>query len=192
MKSRKILLVLGLVLLCLSSSVEAIPFQVILIRHAEKPVSGGNTLSMQGRQRAAALAPFFINNPLFSMYGLPAAIFAQAPKHINDSVRPIETVTPLANALNQTINTGYFRDQHKECAKEILTNSAYNEKMVLCCFEHQAVRSLAKNLGIDTVPSWPKTVYDWVWMINFDSKGNASLQIIPQQLMYGDSATVSQ
>jgi hypothetical protein len=130
-----------------------------------------------------------MNTPLMNQYGPPVVIFAQAPKNATDSVRPIETVTPLAIALNMTINTSFCRDQHKECAQEILMNPNYADKMVLCCFEHQTVVKLARNLGVPIVPMWPKHVYDWVWIINFDSKGNASLQIVPQQLMFGDSTS---
>jgi len=42
-------------------SLHADPAQVILIRHAEKPEQG-HDLSLPGRQRAAALVPYFREN----------------------------------------------------------------------------------------------------------------------------------
>ena len=176
--------------LTLTSSLCAIPEQVILVRHGEKPKTGIN-LSQKGQQRAAALAPYFIGTTQLNQYGSPIVIYAQAQKDSTDSLRPIETMTPLAAALNMKLNTTYTKDQTKDCAQDILTNATYAGKMVLCCFEHDALETLAHKLGVKPKPKWPNSVYDWVWIINFDSKGKASLQQIPQQLLYGDAKTIS-
>ena len=112
------------------------PTQVLIIRHGEKvgdpkkDDDGGRHLSVRGSARAAALPSLFIaalpqlscalhhragefigsyrQIPLkgsASRFPTPNFIFATArSKH---SKRPLETVTPLAVALNLPINDGY-------------------------------------------------------------------------------------
>ena len=80
------------------------PAQVIIIRHAEKPDSG-NGLSLKGMKRAAALVPYFLGTESLLKFGEPVAIYAQAQRHETSSIRPIETVRPLAKGAPA-------RDQH--------------------------------------------------------------------------------
>ena len=58
---------------CATSLVYGRPDQVIIIRHAEKPEEGED-LTAKGRQRAAALAPFFQDGEHLT----PVAIYARA------------------------------------------------------------------------------------------------------------------
>ena len=76
------------------------PDQVIIIRHAEKPKQGDD-LSLKGRERAAALVPFFLDGDKPT----PAAIFAQGISDMRHSRRPVQTVTPLAHELNLSVKT---------------------------------------------------------------------------------------
>ena len=58
------------------SRLSAEPAQVIIIRHAEKP-DEGNELSLAGRERAAALAPYFLGETALLRFGPPVAIYVQ-------------------------------------------------------------------------------------------------------------------
>jgi broad specificity phosphatase PhoE len=98
------------VVLAVASQALAQPSQVILIRHAEKPMSG-NELSPQGRERAAALVPFFLGTDELLEFNTPAAIYAQSQKKETSSIRSIETVKPLAEALQLRINKTSARDE---------------------------------------------------------------------------------
>lgn len=172
------------------STLNALPAQVILIRHAEKP-SSGSELSLRGQERAAALAPYILGTQVYTKYGPPVAIFAQNPKNDKSSIRSIQTVAPLSAALGLTTNHSFTRKEYKGLVDEITTNPLYTGKTVLICYEHKTIPEIAQKLGVKFTPKWPGHVYDWVWVITFDSKNTPKLQIFPQQLMYGDSYDVS-
>ena len=70
---------------------------VYLIRHGEKPADGGDDLTPAGYQRAACIAPFFGSSDFNIQH-----IFACDD---TTSRRMVETVTPLAQLLNLTIDT---------------------------------------------------------------------------------------
>lgn len=193
---------------------EAVPAQVLLIRHAEKPLppdKEGIHLNMQGRQRAHALVPFFMEDPRMTELGTPVVIFAQKPKTKKNSRRPIETVKPLAEALGLEVNTTFHRDQVKALVDEILMNPEYEGKTVLVCWGHEFLGKIATALGVDPNVSttwgrviydtiatsisgdtkekrlkWPKT-YDRVWVISYHDNGEVEFKDIPQRLLYGDS-----
>jgi hypothetical protein len=90
------------ILVLASGAARAQPAQVFLIRHAEQPEEG-NEFLLKGRERAAALAPFFLGTDALLENGPPAAIYAQAQKHKSSSARPIETVQPLARLKGFTL-----------------------------------------------------------------------------------------
>jgi hypothetical protein len=71
---------------------------------------------------------------------------------------------------------------------DILTNPAYDGKMVLICWVHQDIPALAQDLGATTAPSkWGKA-YDRVWEINYSGGQVSGFQDLPQHLMPGDSS----
>lgn len=191
------------------------PSQVLIIRHGEKvgdpkrDNDGGRHLSIQGSARAAALPMLFVPAlPQLSCalhlkaaqfhghyrqiptkgkaprFPTPNHIFAtQRSKHSN---RPVETVTPLATALDLPIHDR-FADKEKDIKK--MVNAILNDypgKIVLICWHHGKIPDLAKALGVSKPPKWDGKVFDRVWQITFP-KGKASLQDLPQMLLYGDS-----
>jgi hypothetical protein len=194
------------------------PGQVLIIRHGEKvgdpkkDDDGGRHLSIQGSARAAALPELFVpvepqlscalHNKAEEFHGsyrqipikgkasrfsTPNYIFAtQRSKH---SKRPIETVTPLATALNLPINEEYGDNAAdiKTMTDAILNELAFAGKIVLICWHHGKIPEIAKALGISKPPKWDGKVFDRVWQIKF-SKGKAALQDLPQMLLFGDSA----
>jgi hypothetical protein len=180
----------ALIALMASSFLHAMPRQVILIRHAEKPESGPH-LSLKGKERAAALAPYFLNTPALTRHGDPVAIFVQRSQNSHNSMRAQETMEPLAKALGMKLNKTYRRKDAAACATDILTNRKYDGKKVIACFEHSALGIIAQGLGVLHHTVWPKEVYDQVWIIDFvDDK--VTMKKIAQQLMYGDSPAVDE
>jgi hypothetical protein len=194
------------------------PSQILIIRHGEKvgdpkkEDDGGRHLSIQGSARAAALPALFApDQPQLSCkldhqsgdfiglyrpiptkgkaprFATPNFIFAtQNSKH---SKRPIETVTPLAIALNLPLNDGFADTDAEiaEMANAILNEFAFAGKIVLICWHHGNIPAVAKALGVAKPPKWDGKVFDRVWQITFP-KGKASLQDSPQMLLYGDAA----
>ena len=173
--------------LLLSVCVWAAPAQVLIIRHAEKPKTGKD-LSEAGRARAAALVQFFQTDSRMLQYGTPVAIYAMAPATSAGTERPIETVSPLAQALHLNLIEKYARGDESAAAAEIMNDPQFDGKMVLICWEHNSIPPLASALGLANAPSWPgNDVYDRVWELNYAGATVSSHQDLAQHLMPGDS-----
>jgi len=169
----------------ITSSLEATPGQVILLRHGEKPEQG-NYLTKTGFIRAAALVPFFTLPPANSGFKTPNVIFAQSPDKSDKSVRPVQTVAPLAAALGVELIAEYHKHDYAKLVKEINSNSAYDGLTVLICWAHEKIPHIASAFGVQNPPKFPD-VFDRVWVIDFDGDQVLSFQDFPQQLLYGDS-----
>lgn len=177
-------------LLVFAATAFAIPGQVLLIRHAEKPADDRDPhLSARGRQRAQALVTVLTRGPLVGSYGPPAAIYAAAPKRDDGSLRSIETVTPLAQALHQRIHDGFDANDEKKLAREILAEPTYAGKTVLVAWAHDELPKVAEKLGVQDPPrKWKKKRFDRVWRITFTAGGKARLDDLPQKALPGDQA----
>ncbi|ORX76808.1 hypothetical protein BCR32DRAFT_248438 [Anaeromyces robustus] len=142
---------------------------VILIRHAEKPASG-NDLSERGWLRAECISDLFSKNSTLT----PKMIFAQRAatrkdENLPDSRRQIQTVGPLARALNLTIDNSFFASEVKALAKEISKlDKSYDP--VLVSWNHEDMRKFLIYFGMSyrIAPKYPKNRYDLVWIINKD------------------------
>lgn len=171
----------------ISSSAFADPAEVILIRHAEKPETGID-LSLRGRERAAALAPYFLESPELLKFKTPVAIYAQRPKNAMSSIRSIETVRPLADALHLKINDTYMRDDFEQMVEEIRRKPEYEGRSVLICWEHKLIPEIARKFEAENVPkTWPDATYDRTWMVKFQHGEKPRCADLPQRLMFGDS-----
>lgn len=168
-------------------SLNALPAQVIIIRHAEKPANG-NSLSTKGRERAAALAPYFMETKELLTYGTPVAIYAMASSKDHPSKRPIETVTPLSEQLKIPLKTAYARNEYKKMAEEIKNAPEYAGNTVLVCWEHDVIPEMARAFGaLQTPAKWQSDIFDRNWIITFSNTGRASFLNMPQQLLFGDT-----
>lgn len=171
----------------INAYLEALPAQVIIIRHAEK-LDQGNQLSTKGKERAAAFAPYFTETDYLTTFGTPAAIYAMAAPKGDSSLRPIQTVTPLANLLKMTIKDSTERDNYRKMVDEIKSSPTYHGKTILICWEHKLIPEIARAFGaLQTPGRWPPNIYDRTWVISFDSSGKPTFQNHAQRLMYGDS-----
>ena len=180
-------LLLFLLLVCSYDSLLGLPAQVIMIRHAEKSTEG-TQLNLKGQERTAAFVPYFLGDPEVLEFGTPIEIFAVKPSQENGSTRCIETVTPLANRLQQTVTTTYEADQYAKLVAEIKQNPKYEGKMVLICWEHKVLPDMARAFGTITAPEkWLSDVYDRLWKITYNSEATITFEDHSQRLMYGDS-----
>src|SRR5260370_41039732 len=144
------------------------PNTILNNRHGENPVDPVVVypadviyLSTRGYERAAALAPYVI-----ATFGTPAFLFAtQASKHSN---RPVETITPLSQALKLQINSDYADADYAALAGGILGSGTYGGKLVFICWHHDTIPALTQALGGQPpVSPWPGTVFDRVWQLNY-------------------------
>ena len=158
------------------------PAVVLLMRHAEKP-EGDNKISdlaPQGFKRAQALPTLFLSQT--SLFPRPDALFATDTT--NHSNRPIETITPLSQALHLPINHDYADHDTTPLANKLLSGQ-YAGKVVVVCWHHGELPHLAQALGIQNPPTWQDTTYDRVWEIHW-LNGKANLTVTPEHLLPGD------
>jgi len=171
---------------------------ILIIRHAEKPLSGPE-LSLAGVERAAAYVPYF--QSFTAPGGGQLAIehvFAAASSP--DSERPVLTVTPLAEALGLVIDDSVADKDYKALAHKLLAHdSPYDDSSVLACWHHEHAIALAEALGIrkdmpPTIPwpgpaGWPEEVFGWVLVIAYDGEGAIDYgrtRCVSTALMYDD------
>jgi len=181
------------------------PAAVFIIRHGEKelaldpqgrPITEKGKpkytkyLSLRGWQRAHAISfdrNFFDN----SEFGVPVAIFASPPPAATDSIRPIETITPLAKRLGLKVNHTIPVGDQPKLAEYIMNNKAFDGKLVVLSFEHHHIPGLAAAFKATEAPkTWANDVFDRIWEIRFDIKTGKVLSFSnnPQKLLFGDSA----
>lgn len=164
------------------------PAVVFIIRHAEKPVGEDKSpdLSPVGFTRARALPSLFVAAPgsgKLPRFPRPDFLFASAPS--KGSNRPLETITPLAQALNLRVNADYADLETAQIAKRILSG-AYAGKFVLICWHHGEIPALAKAFGVAHVPhAWDPDVFDQIWEIQW-MDGQPQMVVLPQRLLPDD------
>jgi hypothetical protein len=168
-----------------ASLAQAEPAQVIVIRHGEKPPTGPE-LSMKGRQRAAALVPYFLETPEVLKYKTPVAIYAQKSTEEHPSKRHVDTVRPLAKVLKLDV-LAFPREDYVKMVKEIRNKPEYEGRMVLICWQHKSITNLTRELGVKDPPIFPQA-FDRTWIIFYEKGKTPTLRDIPQKLLYGDSA----
>lgn len=178
--------------------------KIMVIRHAEKPTGepGGEpgvmpdgtaneeALTATGWKRAQALVGLF--DPVGGQFKSPELVkplrlFASVPSSVDASLRPVQTITPLAEALGLDINKSFGKDDEKDLVKA--AKSAGD--VVLIAWQHERIPKIAGYiLGEDgQYPGkWDKLRFDLVWV--FDRQGAAdswSFAQVPQLLLPGDS-----
>ena len=133
----------------------------------------------------------------------PHFLFATASS--KSSSRPVETITPTAQALQLlnnnsklTINQQFGDDNSgiKRLTSEILQNpSIYGGQVVLIAWHHGTIPALTESFGVPAsqLPwsKWPPTVFDLLFQITWPSN-QANLTVFAQKLLYGDSQTPPQ
>ena len=159
------------------------PATILLIRHAEKLNDGRIDLSPTGFERARLLPKVFGPGARPDV-PTPQVLFAS--RESPHSNRPIQTVTPLATALNLPIDDSFKNDQYTALASTLLSGK-YAGKVVLVVWHHGKIPQLASALGA-TPPyiPWPDTQYDRIWRIDYVT-GKATLQDLPYAVLPGDS-----
>ncbi|MGZ3658342.1 MAG: histidine phosphatase family protein [Bdellovibrionota bacterium] len=168
-----------------SSPAFALPAQVLLFRHGEKPDSGPD-LSDQGWERAKAL-PSLFTRPEFQSFGAPVVLFAQKPKADGSQIRPFETLKYVAEGFRQEINTTFERDDVSGIVKEIRENPAYQGKLVVVCWEHNVMEDIAAGLGVRPKPIYPNDRFDRSWLLTYSAADAAPrFQDLPEHLLPGD------
>jgi hypothetical protein len=182
------------------------PQQILIIRHGEKTGDKADVhLAKQGQERAEVLYQLFVasrDRP----DPFPTPDFIVAASNAKDSQRPLETVTPLAMKLKLSINDIYEsklpaalspNDGKDKTAKgpgmlglrdDLFGKPKYFGKTILVSWRHSTIPELATTLKASKVPAkWEDNIFDRVWQITYDDRGNAAFLDRPQRLLPGDA-----
>jgi hypothetical protein len=162
------------------------PATILLIRHAEKLTDGRMDLSPVGFERAKVIPQLFGGTVAAAPHNLPRPDFLFATHVSKKSNRPVETITPLSEALKMPISSEVEDKDFATLAKELLSGK-YAGKVVLVAWHHGTLPEFATALGA-TPPykPWPEMQFDRVWRIDYRN-GKAMLTDLPQGLLTGDS-----
>jgi hypothetical protein len=175
--SSPVLLLFMLSILFAAPRAHALPAEVILFRHAEKPLDPRDPdLSKAGYERARTLASYLTTTPGLTNRGPPAVLFATGWTRHEHSRRPYETLEPLARQLHRPIKRPFLAEQYPALARHILTSRECDGKVVVVCWVHDYLPQLAAALGVRPTPAeWKKHIFDRVWRINWPN-GSAELK----------------
>jgi len=174
---------------------------ILLIRHAEKPerhttargvseegTLDANELTVQGWQRAGALAQLFTSattrHPALTA---PSRLFAAARTPESSSRRSISTLEPLARVIGHPVQTSFGPGQEQELA----THVCQLDGTTLIAREHKRLPRLAANISNDgTQPpvNWPDDRFDLVWIFVSEADGTRRFVQVAQRPLAGDRA----
>jgi broad specificity phosphatase PhoE len=140
------------------------PKSILLMRHAEKPADPMDPgLSDAGLARARELAAW-----LPRQFGKPDfLIVASVSKH---SARPLETIKPLARLLGLPIDATFADQDYPALAHELLTDHRYAGALVLVCWHHGHIPSLASDLRSESgryPDPWDPEVFDLILRLDY-------------------------
>lgn len=137
--------------------------KVVIIRHAEKPASGGDNLSCQGQNRATKLPEIITQK-----FGKPNYIYVPALKSDKSTAhsRMFQTDTPLAIKYDIAINSKYSETDYADIAKSVFEKSG----TVLLVWSHSEIPDLAEALGLSNAPDWEKQDFDGMWVLTYADK----------------------
>lgn len=175
------------------------PLKLMLIRHGEKPVvpppygvtedgeQNPYSLSVRGWQRAGALVAFFAQ-PANPAIVTPDVVYASATTddtsvELKDakSLRPLETVTPLARRLGCPFHTAIPVGDEPALIAALRSETG----RVLVAWEHKRIPIIAAGFVADP-PAWGDC-FDAVWVLDRRDDGSYALSIVPQDLLDGDT-----
>jgi broad specificity phosphatase PhoE len=147
--------------------------RILLMRHAEKsddPLDPD--LSPAGHRRAEQLASF-----IPARFGTPDFLFATAEsKH---SRRPIETITPLSQSCGVPIDSSFADQDYAALAHELTKKNHIEGKLILVCWHHGNIPSLAYALGAknsDYPDPWPADVFNLILKFKFAGGDRPSVE----------------
>jgi broad specificity phosphatase PhoE len=169
--------------------------KIMLIRHAEKP-NGDAGLMPDGTQNPEALTALGWTraNALVGLFApangaapppplaRPMSLFASG----SESLRPKQTITSLAAALNLPITT-LLKGQEAQLVAAVKAA----EGPALVSWQHEAIPEIAalvRGRADGIPPVWPGHRFDLVWVFDLKADGTWSFVQAPQLLLAGDSA----
>jgi hypothetical protein len=173
--------------LTLFSAARAAPAEIIFLRHGEKPEHGPE-LNARGWERAQALATLFTHDRRVLDHGRAVAIYAASPATAGGSIRSIQTMEATGKALKISVDREISRDDIDGLVRAIMGSPAYKGKTVLVCWEHKKIPEMLPAFGWPQGPKrWDDSIFDRLWILEFDHGRPARFLDLPEKLLSGDS-----
>lgn len=178
-ESMKTLLILAL--LAVSTITHAMPSKIILIRHGEEPLGDeGRELSQVGWERAEGLPRLFQNAGI-------TRLIALKPHKKKGSIRSIQTLQPISQAMGLEVQTPFTRDEVSNLVELLANDGEYDDQIVLVAWQHETLADIAHELGASEAPQeWGKA-FDRYWVLEFKNGKVSSFKNLPQRILSGDS-----
>jgi broad specificity phosphatase PhoE len=134
------------------------PKLLILMRHVQKTGQPGDTgLSAFGNERARRLAEAWSRV-------MPSLDMIIACRSTTKSSRPVDTVRPLADTLNLSIDDRWGTQDYQALARHLISDPGNRHRRILICWRHDTLPQLATCFGA-AAPSWPDDLYDRLWLL---------------------------
>jgi hypothetical protein len=146
------------------------------MRHNNKPTGPGSEddphLSALGEKRSKQLADWLPKQLLVFYPGLNMVddVVIIAAANSQQSVRPVETMTPLSAAINVPIEDSIADKQFDQVARELFTDDAYAGKVVIVCWHHGKIPHLLASLHApagDYPNPWGSRVYNLIVKLDY-------------------------
>lgn len=147
---------------------------LVFIRHGEKPDNESGQLTCKGLNRSLALP-----NVLINQFGKPDALFAAAPKQskLGNSLRSLQTLSPLAIKMSLPIHLNYHAKEIKELREDLLSQQ-YENSVIFIAWEHdnlvKVARDIMKKEGGDPklIPKWKSSDFDSIYILKIIREGD--------------------
>ncbi|CRL60956.1 histidine phosphatase family protein [Proteus vulgaris] len=156
---------------------------LVFIRHGEKPDNESGQLTCKGLNRSLALP-----NVLINQFGKPDALFAAAPKQskLGNSLRSLQTLSPLAIKMSLPIHLNYHAKEIKELREDLLSQQ-YENSVIFIAWEHdnlvKVARDIMKKEGGDPklIPKWKGSDFDSIYILKIIREGDKKSVIFEQR-----------
>ncbi|HLI97690.1 MAG TPA: hypothetical protein VKT72_16590, partial [Candidatus Baltobacteraceae bacterium] len=104
-----------------------------------------------------------------------------AAADIDKSHRPVQTVTPLSRKLALALDIRFTVGEEAALAADMKLRPG----VMLVSWEHKHIPLVASAFNSSVPPKWPDR-YDLVWVLDAQSDGTYSFDVIPQMLLGTD------
>ncbi len=150
--------------------VEALPRQVILLRHGDKVASGDGNYNLSAR---GFLRSINLGRLLPACFGAPTHIrtFFLNPES-SKNARSYQSAVPLgvATGINISIAQSSLEDSFMD-GQEILNQPAYKGGNVVLFWEHRHMPELARGLGWAAMPAIGAMEFDQIFVLRYTKPG---------------------
>ncbi|TFY98617.1 hypothetical protein [Ramlibacter rhizophilus] len=176
------------------------PSPIVLLRHAEKPdpargiggvdergAADDRSLSVRGWQRAGALSRWLAPAEAPGPFGEAAACWAAGTSAVHTSLRPVQTLVPLARRLGLGLRDDLDSDEPDGAAAQMPVAGG----TLVVAWRQDSLpalaRSVAARLGAPASipPQWPADCFDLLWVFR-PHAGGWRFEQHPQRLLDGD------